>query len=117
MQCLRDYGKAAILCGRRRIDYGQLMAATEACAASLRGLPPGSRVAILGANCPEWAVALEAIWRARLTAVPIDFMSTPKEIAFILGDCAPGAVWCGAESRAKLDEALAAVERFVREKI
>lgn len=107
MQCLRDYGKAAILCGRRRIDYGQLMAATEASAASLRGLPAGSRVAILGANCPEWAVALEAIWRARLTAVPIDFMSTPKEIAFILGDCAPGAVWCGAESRAKLDEALA----------
>lgn len=107
MQCLQDYGKAAILCGRRRIDYRQLMSAALACAQRLPGLPAQSKVALLGANCPEWAVALEGIWQARFTAVPIDFMSTPEEIAFILDDCRPGAVWCGAESRDKLEAALA----------
>ena len=73
-------------------------------------MPPscqrGERVAILAANTPEWAVALYAIWNIHAIAVPIDFMSTPEEIAYILDDCTPVAVWCDDGTAEKLKQAI-----------
>ncbi|MGD0089308.1 MAG: SDR family oxidoreductase, partial [Planctomycetota bacterium] len=44
-------------------------------------LHPGDRLALLGENCPEWALAYMAIARACCTAVPLDRAIPPGEAA------------------------------------
>lgn len=58
--------KVALVCGERRMTYGQFAAAIETTAGKLMalGLQPGERVAILSENSPEYLIALFAIWRA-----------------------------------------------------
>lgn len=102
MQWLRRTENVAIVSGERRISFSQLVD----CANFGGGqLPPGGRVAIVGANSPEWAMALYSVWHAKKVAVPVDFMSTPDEMAFIFDDCTPVAVWCDEASRSKVEEA------------
>jgi len=48
------------------------------------GLHPGDRVALLGENCPEWALAYMAIARACCAAVPLDRAIPPKDAARLL---------------------------------
>ena len=107
MRWLEYAEKDALICGKRHISYKQLIGlVSQAC----RLMPPscqrGERVAILAANTPEWAVALYAIWNIHAIAVPIDFMSTPEEIAYILDDCTPVAVWCDDGTAEKLKQAI-----------
>ena len=107
MRWLEYAEKDALICGKRHISYKQLVGlVSQAC----RLMPPscrrGERVAILAANTPEWAVALYAIWNIHAIAVPIDFMSTPEEIAYILDDCTPVAVWCDDGTEEKLKQAI-----------
>ncbi|MGI9383687.1 MAG: AMP-binding protein, partial [Methyloligellaceae bacterium] len=47
-------------------------------------LAPGARVAIAMENCPEYLEVLYGVWRAGLTAVPINARLHPKELAFIM---------------------------------
>lgn len=48
------------------------------------GLRPGDRIALLGENCPEWALAYLAISRACCTAVPLDRALPPREAAQLI---------------------------------
>ncbi|MCY3021859.1 MAG: AMP-binding protein [Planctomycetota bacterium] len=48
------------------------------------GLHPGDRIALMGENCPEWALAYMAISRACCTAVPLDRMMPPREAAQLI---------------------------------
>ncbi|MGV0699424.1 acyl-CoA synthetase [Mycolicibacter sinensis] len=50
-----------------------------------QGFRPGDRVAILAHNCWQYAVLAFATARAAVVLVPINFMLTAQEIAFILG--------------------------------
>jgi fatty-acyl-CoA synthase len=56
------------------------------------GLSRGNRVAVLAYNCVEWAEIYVAVAKAGLIAVPINFRLSSSEIAFIVQDCAAGAV-------------------------
>lgn len=47
------------------------------------GLAPGARVAMTMENCPEFLPVLFGIWRAGLTAVPINAKLHPREFAWI----------------------------------
>jgi acyl-CoA synthetase (AMP-forming)/AMP-acid ligase II len=49
-------------------------------------LKRGARVALFMENCPEFLVALYAIWRAGLAAVPINSKLHAREVAWILAD-------------------------------
>ena len=106
MKWLTKAEKTALICGSRNIHYSELMERIAAGAAMLSGIEREARVAILGANSPEWVIAMYAIWHVHAIAVPIDFMSTPEDIAYILDDCTPVAVWCDAGCQEKLDGAL-----------
>jgi len=72
----------------RRITYRELKELVDALAAGLvhLGLGPDDRVAILGENRPEWAVAYLAIQRFGGTAVPLDVLLTAQEIEPLLLD-------------------------------
>ena len=68
------------------------------------GLKPGERVALAMENGPDLLPALYGIWRAGLSAVPMNSKLHAREMAWILGDCA--AKLCIATP--KLAEALSA---------
>ena len=72
----------------------------------MKDFKAGDRIAILGANSPEWVIAMYAIWSMHAIAVPIDFMSAPEDIAYILDDCAPVAIWSDAGVQEKLADAI-----------
>jgi acyl-CoA synthetase (AMP-forming)/AMP-acid ligase II len=63
--------KVALAFEDRQYTYGQLdrMAGVMAAALAARGVRPGTRVALMGSNRPEWIVAMLAIWRAGAAVV------------------------------------------------
>jgi long-chain acyl-CoA synthetase len=48
------------------------------------GLKKGDRFAVIGENCPEWAIGYLAIVKAGLVCVPLDLMLSEGEIIHIL---------------------------------
>ncbi len=69
------------------ISYGQFEQQAAAIAGALRhrhGLRPGQRVALAMENCAEFLPCLYGIWRAGLTAVPLNNKLHAKEMAWIL---------------------------------
>ncbi|GAA5060818.1 fatty acyl-CoA synthetase [Nocardia callitridis] len=55
------------------------------------GLRPGDRLAILSHNCWQYPVVIFGAARIGVVAVPINFMLTSGEIAYLLDDCRPSA--------------------------
>jgi acyl-CoA synthetase (AMP-forming)/AMP-acid ligase II len=81
--------QAAISWDGGSISYGALEAQVRHIAGALltrHGLKPGARVALAMENCPELLPALYGIWRAGLTAVPINSKLHAREMAWIIGD-------------------------------
>ena len=108
MKWLSYADKTALVSGDRRISYGQLISMVRRTGEKMSEFSKrGDRIAIIGANSPEWVLALYSIWNIHATVVPIDFMSTPEEVAYILDDCTPTVVWCDAKTQEKTDQALA----------
>ena len=106
MKWLSYFDKIALVCGQRKIHYTQMMQTIIGTGKVLKAaIPEKCHVAIIGANSPEWVMAMYSIWYAGATVIPIDFMSTPEEIAYILDDCTPAAVFCDATTEAKLEAA------------
>jgi long-chain acyl-CoA synthetase len=51
------------------------------------------RIAIFSENCPEWIYTFFAAWQNGSVVVPIDFLSSASDAAYILNDCRPGLVF------------------------
>jgi long-chain acyl-CoA synthetase len=71
------------------LSYAALEAEVGRIAAALlkrHGLCAGARVALAMENCAEFLPALYAIWRAGMTAVPLNSKLHPREMAWIIGD-------------------------------
>ena len=77
---------AALVMEDRTVTYRELDLGASRIAAELRaqGIGRGARVAILSANGPDWSIAFFGIMKAGATAVCMDAVLTPEEIAFIL---------------------------------
>ncbi|MCX6906973.1 MAG: AMP-binding protein [Verrucomicrobia bacterium] len=81
--------RKAVLFGSEVIRYGEVHARTLGLARLLRddyGIQPGSRVALLMKNCPEFIYALYGILFAGGTVVPVNNFLKPAEIEHILRD-------------------------------
>jgi acyl-CoA synthetase (AMP-forming)/AMP-acid ligase II len=92
-----------------QLTYGAFEAQVQGIAGAMRrrhGLAPGDRVALAMENCAEYLPLLYGIWRAGLSAVPMNSKLHPKEMAWILADC--GASLCIASP--KLAEGLSTPE-------
>lgn len=71
------------------LGYGAFEAKVQRIAGALRrrhGLNPGDRVALAMDNCPDYFPLLYGIWRAGLSAVPINSKLHAKEMAWIVTD-------------------------------
>src|SRR5258708_12067900 len=79
--------------GTRTVStYGQFAQRVSRLAGALRercGNAPGARVAIVAGNSPEYIEVMWAGWHAGLCVVPVNAKLHPKEVAFILENCAP----------------------------
>ncbi len=80
--------KVAIVCGDRRITYGELDAAATGAAHALhaRGVGPDGRLGIALRNRPEWFVAALGAARVGAQVVPIPSGATAEERAFFCED-------------------------------
>src|SRR5258706_10991834 len=84
--------RPALSIGTRTVStYGQFAQRVSRLAGALRercGNAPGARVAIVAGNSPEYIEVMWAGWHAGLCVVPVNAKLHPKEVAFILENCA-----------------------------
>lgn len=95
----------ALVWDEQTVSHQDLLRRARACARRLRG--GHERVAVFSENRIEWACALYGAWAAGMAVAPIDHLSTPEEVAYVLDDCAPGTVFCSETTRPVLERALA----------
>jgi fatty-acyl-CoA synthase len=83
----RQPDKTAIIDGDVVLTFAEFDHLVDRAAAALRdnGFAPGDRIALLAHNCWQYAVLAFATARAAVVLVPINFMLTAEEIAYILG--------------------------------
>ena len=74
--------------------------------ASLYKIEENDRVVIFAENRPAWLYAFHSIWQNKGIALPLDFLSTSKEIAYILKDSRPKVIFYSNENFDKLEIAL-----------
>ncbi len=78
--------KTAIIDGAVQLSFAEFEHLVDRAAAALadNGFGVGDRVAVLSHNCWQYAVLAFATARAGVVLVPVNFMLTAEEIAFIL---------------------------------
>jgi fatty-acyl-CoA synthase len=102
--------KTAIINGDKVFTYRELDDAVTATATALRdrGMDKGDRLLLLARNSWQFAVLWFATARAGVILVPVNFMLTAGEVAFILQHC--GATAVVADDGALLETAIRAID-------
>ncbi len=102
-----DLNKVAIIAGEHNVTYSELL---KRVAQFARKTPKGkqTKTVIFSENREGWAYAFFSIWLNEGIAVPVDASSTASDVAYILNDCKPDAVWVSKEKEPVLGESLAA---------
>ncbi|HMA62513.1 MAG TPA: AMP-binding protein [bacterium] len=101
---LQNHKKTAFIWKNEKISYHQFMEIVDKYASFLDD-KAGSRIAIFSENRPEWAYAFYAAWKSNFVPLPIDFMSEPDEIRYILEDARPTNIFCSQNLKNKMDQA------------
>jgi long-chain acyl-CoA synthetase len=78
--------RPALIDEGRKWTFGELSAEVDSIAAMLREKVPGNTVGILLLNSPRYVTTLLGIWKAGKTAVPLNYLLPPQELAFIIKD-------------------------------
>lgn len=101
-----DLNQIAIIQGEHRVTYSELL---QRVAQFAKKTPKGKEIKtiIFSENREGWAYAFFSVWLNEGIAVPVDASSTASDVAYILNDCRPDAVWVSKEREAVLRESLA----------
>lgn len=88
--------KTALVCGTTRLSYSQLSQAVNRIANGLTaaGIGRGDNVALSCPNLPYFPMVYYAILKVGATVVPINVLSTGREIAYYLNDSDSKAYFC-----------------------
>jgi long-chain acyl-CoA synthetase len=78
--------RVALVDEDNRWTFGELAADVDSIARGLREKVPGDTVGILLLNSERYVATLLAIWKAGKTAVPLNYLLPPQELAFIIRD-------------------------------
>lgn len=91
--------RIAIIAGERRVTFREMLQHASHFA---QYTPKGqaTKTIILSENREGWLYALYAVWASKGIAVPVDATATVHDVAYIMADCRPQAVWT---SRDKAD--------------
>jgi long-chain acyl-CoA synthetase len=82
----RNNSLTALIEEDRKWTFGELAAEVDAVAAMLREKVPGDTVGILLLNSQLYVAALLGTWKAGKTAVPLNYLLPPQELAYIIKD-------------------------------
>jgi len=87
--------RAALVDGATRLTYGELDERVNRLATALagQGVKPGDRVALMLRNCHQYLELQWAIMRLGAVAVQIGYRLKAPEVAFILGNSEPAALF------------------------
>ncbi len=112
----RTPDKDAVICGDERLTFRELHETTDRLAHSLRarGVAVGDRVAIQLQNTVEFVRAFMSVTKAGAISVPVNTRLAPAEIAYILADCAPKAVFISDETREAFERAAPNAKEILR---
>lgn len=102
----------AIINGEREITFRQFLSR----AAHFAHLCPHgqtTKTLIFSENREGWLYALYGAWAAESVVVPIDAAATAHDVAYIINDCTPEAVWTSREREPLLREAIGMTGRSV----
>ncbi len=102
---LRDHNKTALIHRGKEISYSELIENSRSLA-TLIDVLPDERVMIVSENRPEWIYTLFGAWQRGAIVVPVDFMSSPGEIAYIIKDSSPRIIFCSEETSKQVEEAV-----------
>ena len=100
-----DLNKIAIIAGEHNVTYSELL---QRVAQFARKTPKGknTKTVVFSENREGWAYSFFSVWLNEGVAVPVDASSTASDVAYILNDCKPDAVWVSKEREAVLRESL-----------
>lgn len=101
--------KTAIAYGDQKISYNELHNSIAAASRSFT-LNPGDHAVVCSENRPGWIVAYYSIWAKKGVPIPVDFMASVSEIAFILKDSSPSVVFCSEDKKSAIAEAVSLAE-------
>lgn len=104
----RQPDKIAIIDGAVTLTFGEFDGLIDRASAALQdnGFGLGDRVGLLARNCWQYAVLAFATARAGVVLVPINFMLTAEEIAYILDHSQVGGLVVEAGLTATADQAI-----------
>lgn len=97
--------KTAVICGEKKVSYNLLKQNIASFSKLLEGKAI-NRIAIFSENQVGWIYSFYAGWCNNATVVPIDFMSSEDEIAYILKDCFPEVIFTSIEKKALMEAAI-----------
>ncbi len=88
--------KTAVVCGTTRLSYAQLDESVNRIANGLvaAGIGKGDNVALSCPNLPYFPMVYYAILKVGATVVPLNVLSTDREIAYYLNDSQAKAYFC-----------------------
>jgi long-chain acyl-CoA synthetase len=90
---LKTGDNTAIVENGKFISYNEVHQRVKATALTYQP-SSNAKVAIYSENRPGWVYAFYSAWHSGCTVVPIDFMASPSEVAYILEDCKPETIFC-----------------------
>lgn len=102
---IKHHEKTALIAGEKQWSYKQLIEKIEQLA-SLLTINKNDRLAIFSENRAEWILAFYATWRCGGIPVPIDYLSSAEDVAYILNDCKPSTIICSASRSEVLNVAM-----------
>ncbi len=86
---LKNRNKTAVAYKDQVYSYAELLQISSCYESRFSQDRHPKKIAIFMENSPEWVFAFYGAMRTGAIIVPIDMLSTPKEIAYILDDCQP----------------------------
>lgn len=110
---IKETDNTAIISGQRSISFGQLLDYINLFAQQTHLSPTPSRTVesmpktlIFSENREGWIMAFFSVWQNRGIAVPVDASSMVDDVAYILRDCQPSAIWTSQSRLPIVTEAL-----------
>ncbi|MGH9022018.1 MAG: AMP-binding protein [Acidimicrobiia bacterium] len=77
------------------------------------GLAPGDKISVLLHNCPEFLEVANAVSKARLVMVPLNYRLRGREIEYIVKDSDSRMIFFGAEFAAELEPVLSEIPGLI----
>ncbi len=97
--------RVAIVTPTEEISYAEMLANIRKYAQYV-SVEKGAKTIVFAENCVEWIYSFFSIWQNRGIAIPVDASSTVDDVAYIMNDAQPDAIWVTEQTEAVALEAI-----------